>query len=440
MCLVLSISPSAHAKVKPKAFNGKTCTIVGTSKNDKLTGTSKADVICGLGGKDRINGLGGNDTIDGGAGNDVLSGGAGGDVIYGGAGNDSLKGGSGNDILQGENGADLFAGGSGKDSVTYTEKIVDLTLDMDNKADDGVAGEKDNIKSDIENIVGGSGNDNITGSAIANTISGGPGNDSLNGGSGNDFLFGDNDDDSLNGQTGQDTYHGGDGLNSCYVEQSEVRDFTCSLLPNLSYLLKRVSGKVTSPGLNFDGCKISLYRFNSMGGPVVSAPIYRDGNFQFDAPAGDYNWEVSGQSSTCEVNLHASIYATHQVVGDNTPFISFDVPRLVQTRVYVKNSIGTPLMGALLYMSTHVDSLWPSNHCPVAVTNMCGNYSFIVHDLSSPSPRTNSSGFYEVYLPEGVKVSQVRAQVSFSGITMETNTVRDFVLSYPISNIDLVIQ
>ncbi len=457
-CLVLTISPNAQAKAKPKAFNGKTCTIVGTSKNDKLTGTSKADVICGLGGKDTINGLGGADTIDGGAGSDILSGGTGNDVIDGGAGtdivngengndvltgdagNDSLNGGSGNDILQGETGADVFAGGAGKDTVTYTEKIVDLTIDIDGKADDGIFGEKDNIKTDVENISGGSGNDTITGSSGANTISGGSGNDALSGGSGNDFIFGDNDDDLLNGQTGQDTYDGGDGLNSCYVEQSEVRDFTCSLLPNLSYLLKRVSGKVTSPGLNFDGCKISLYRFNSMGGPVVSAPIYRDGNFQFDAPAGDYNWEVSGQSSTCEVNLQASIYATHQVVGDNTPFISFDVPRLVQTRVYVKNSIGTPLMGALLYMSTHADSLWPSNHCPVAVTNMCGNYSYIVNDLSSPSPRTNSSGFYEAYLPEGVKISQVRAQVSFSGITMETNTVRDFVLSYPISNIDLVIQ
>ena len=242
LVLSLAVAPSAQAKANPKAFNGKTCTIVGTSKSEKLTGTPKADVICGLGGNDTISGAGGNDTIDGGAGNDKLSGGDGNDAIDGGAGNDvisgqkgndaltgdngndSLNGGDGNDTLQGETGADLFIGGAGADTATYSDKTKNLTLDIDNKADDGIAGEKDNIKSDVENITGGKGNDAITGSSGVNvisggtgtdTINGGAGNDSLNGNSGNDVLTGDAGDDTMDGGPGADTFFGGTGVNPC---------------------------------------------------------------------------------------------------------------------------------------------------------------------------------------------------------------------------------
>lgn len=107
MLLFASVLP-ANAKAKRKAANGETCTIVGTSKADRINGTSKKDVICGLGGKDVIKGLGGNDVIDGGKGNDK---------IYGGAGNDIVFAGTGNDLVQGNPGDDLLAGGTGKDSV-----------------------------------------------------------------------------------------------------------------------------------------------------------------------------------------------------------------------------------------------------------------------------------------------------------------------------------
>lgn len=225
--LSLSVAPSVQAKAKPKAFNGKTCTIVGTKKSEKLTGTSKADVICGLGGNDTINGLGGNDTVDGGSGNDVLSGGVGNDAIDGGkgndtvngqngndsltgdSGNDSLNGGAGNDSLQGETGADVFIGGAGTDTAKYSEKTSSLNIDIDSQADDGVAGEKDNIKTDVENITGGSGNDTISGSSVANTLAGGSGNDTISGGAGNDSLDGGKNTDTLNGESGSNTCSGG---------------------------------------------------------------------------------------------------------------------------------------------------------------------------------------------------------------------------------------
>jgi hypothetical protein len=464
-CLVLAVAPSAQAKAKPKAFNGKTCTIVGTSKSEKLTGTPKADVICGLGGNDTISGLGGNDTIDGGAGNDILSGGVGNDAIDGGAGNDtakgengndvitgdagndSLNGGAGNDTLQGETGADVFIGGAGTDNVKYAEKTKNLTLDIDNKADDGVSNEKDNIKSDVENIIGGAGNDTITGGSAANTINGGAGNDTINGGGGNDALLGANGDDSLNGQGGTDTYDGGNGLNSCYVDEEEQRDFTCSLLPNLTYLLKRVSGEIQSPGYDFAGCDISLYRTDIPGGPVVQAPILSKNRFMFDAPAGNYDWLVAGYtngrgvggSSTCNVNPSGiTIWAKSQIVSNETPFITFEVPRLVSTRIYVKNSRGTPLKGVLLNLSTDYGRYDPQ-FCPIVVTNMCGSLGWSANSASDPQPRTNASGYFEVLLPEGVKFKASGTAI-FAGITMETNTVQDVVLTYPSTNIDLVIQ
>jgi Ca2+-binding RTX toxin-like protein len=227
LALSLAVAPSVQAKAKPKAFNGKTCTIVGTSKSEKLTGTSKADVICGLGGNDTINGSGGNDTIDGGVGNDVLSGGDGNDAIDGGTGNDtvngqngndvltgdtgndSLNGGAGNDSMQGETGADVFTGGAGTDTAKYSEKTTGLTLDIDNAADDGISGEKDNIKTDVENLTGGSGNDIITGSAVANALVGGAGSDTISGGAGNDSLDGGQNSDTLNGESGTNTCSGG---------------------------------------------------------------------------------------------------------------------------------------------------------------------------------------------------------------------------------------
>jgi Ca2+-binding RTX toxin-like protein len=118
--------------------------------------------------------------------------------------------------MQGETGADVFIGGAGTDTAKYSEKTTGLTLDIDNRADDGTAGEKDNIKSDVENITGGSGNDIITGSSAANTISGGGGNDTIAGGAGNDKLIGESGSDTIAGGAGNDVLDGGkntDALN-----------------------------------------------------------------------------------------------------------------------------------------------------------------------------------------------------------------------------------
>jgi Ca2+-binding RTX toxin-like protein len=208
------------------ASTGQRCTIVGTSGNDTLVGTSRKDVICGLGGNDVIKGNGGNDIIDGGAGNDKLYGGAGNDTLIGGKGNDTLNGdagkdklsgSAGNDTLVGGTGNDTFIGGTGTDTVSYsyiTSKTKPVIASIDGAANDGVSGERDNIRTDVENITGSSSNDTLTGSSAKNVLSGGSGKDTINGGAGNDTINGGAGDDVLNGDLGNDTMDGGPGADT----------------------------------------------------------------------------------------------------------------------------------------------------------------------------------------------------------------------------------
>jgi Ca2+-binding RTX toxin-like protein len=169
--------------------------------------------------------------LTGGAGDDILVGGTGADTINGGAGADTITGGDGADVLNGDdgddtfnegavsNGGDAIAGGAGVDHVTYTARTGDLVVDIDGTADDGEAGEADNIKTDVENVTGGAGADAITGSNAANALVGGAGDDTLSGGDGADTLTGGADDDILNGGAGDDVFaegaapSGGDQFN-----------------------------------------------------------------------------------------------------------------------------------------------------------------------------------------------------------------------------------
>lgn len=82
------------------------CTIIGTSGNDRLVGTAQRDVICGLRGDDVLVGFGGADVLRGGRGNDSLFGSRGRDVLRGGRGHDLLIGGGGVDSLDGGAGTD----------------------------------------------------------------------------------------------------------------------------------------------------------------------------------------------------------------------------------------------------------------------------------------------------------------------------------------------
>jgi hypothetical protein len=221
-----ALPDDAEAKKKYRC-RGRVATIVGTKHADRIAGTRKKDVIVGLGGADRIDGKGkrdiicgqggaddliggkGSDTLIGGSGDDWLRGhgglldkleggpgkdrlsGGGGpdlllggpgrdklnggtwpDVLFGGAGKDQLLGAQGADVLDGGTGADVMRGNSGPDTVSYSgrSKPVFVTLSSGDP-NDGEQDEKDHITS-TENVLGGSGDDQITGYGALNILTG----------------------------------------------------------------------------------------------------------------------------------------------------------------------------------------------------------------------------------------------------------------------------
>lgn len=193
-------------------------TVTGDDGNDIIAGGEGVDLLYGGAGNDNVDGGGGNDTLTGDAGTDILVGGLGDDTIYGGDGTDTLTGGDGadklygdalNDILSGGAGNDIIDGGSGIDTADYSSATAALTINL--ATNSGISGTETDTIYNMENVIGGSGNDVITGSTAANTLSGGDGNDTLSGGNGNDTLNGGAGNDTLTGGTGNDAIIGGAG-------------------------------------------------------------------------------------------------------------------------------------------------------------------------------------------------------------------------------------
>jgi hypothetical protein len=169
-------------------------------------GDNVIGAIVGLGGG------GGNDhleagpvtrTLDGGEGDDVLVGNAERNYLDGGAGADQLLAGDGTDLLWGGAGADVLSGGGGLDEVTYGG-TAPLRLSIGDGPNDGVAGEGDDIRDDIESVRGALGDDVLIGDAHGNRLVGGAGHDVLRGGDGADQLLGWGDGDELDGGAGPD--------------------------------------------------------------------------------------------------------------------------------------------------------------------------------------------------------------------------------------------
>ena len=200
-----------------------------------------AVVVSGGAGNDILRGSGFGDWLDGGPGHDVLAAGAGPDFFEGGTGNDGLDGGTGDDWVYpralGDGGgapdADIVRGGQGNDFVQYGHDLTTKASDgraametrpvhvtADQTANDGIAGEGDDIGADLEWVETGAGDDYVeAGGALARVYGGsgndrlqaGPGWDQLGGGHGDDSLIGSPDPDALAGNEGNDQIVGGAG-------------------------------------------------------------------------------------------------------------------------------------------------------------------------------------------------------------------------------------
>lgn len=246
--------------------------LTGRGGIDHLFGDDGIDILDGGAGDDLLDGGDGFDTLDGGSGDDQLFGDAGFDELDGGAGNDLLDGGTGYDTMVGGAGDDTYVvdeyaditfelagegtdttrsfidhtladnienlvllggaisgtgnaldntltgnalanvldGAGGSDTVDYGGTTLGVSVNLGSSVGTGSQTGTDQLLS-IENAIGGSGNDTIFGSAVANVLSGGAGNDTLAGLAGNDVLIGGDGEDALAGGTEDDHLIGGAG-------------------------------------------------------------------------------------------------------------------------------------------------------------------------------------------------------------------------------------
>lgn len=119
-----------------------------------------------------------------------------------------INGTTGDDTITGSTSKDSIDGGLGNDTADYSTRTVDLsvTLNTDTYVTVTVTGGSNDKIKNIENFIGGSGDDTLTGDGLDNILIGNNGSDSINGGAGNDTLDGGNDgSDTLDGGSGNDT-------------------------------------------------------------------------------------------------------------------------------------------------------------------------------------------------------------------------------------------
>jgi Ca2+-binding RTX toxin-like protein len=308
-------------------YSARTAQVIATVGGTGGVG-AEADVInanCeGLVGgtsHDKLVGDGGNNTLSGGPGNDALVGLDGDDVLSGGDGNDTFvesylsagvavnsttglitytAGAANVNVNDADNGADVFNGNAGTDLLDYSMRTGDLAVTMDGKtADDGISGEEDNTKADIENIVGGSGNDEITGNLLSNVITGGAGDDVLSGDKGDD-IFREGAADS-----GGDTFNGGDGVDLVDYSARILTDGTNDLTITMGDELANDGDATANEGDNF-GLDVE----NVIGGSGADNITGNDlanningGPGADDLDGGDGNDRVDGGDSTAANNL-----------------------------------------------------------------------------------------------------------------------------------------
>lgn len=183
----------------PVTCGGLPATIIDSNASHTVLGTPGDDIIAARGGDDLVLGKGGRDRICLGTGRDIGTGGAGNDEFHA------------EQNANGQDGRDDFYGGTGQDSVRYIGRSVGVTVSLDGVANDGQAGEQDNVRGSTENVQGTSAGDQILGNDLDNVFIGSSGDDDLRGGAGDDDLYGLAGDDLLIGNAGRDHLSGYDG-------------------------------------------------------------------------------------------------------------------------------------------------------------------------------------------------------------------------------------
>lgn len=247
--------------------NSSDNTILGFAGTDTLSGNDGHDELHGGDGVDTLNGGNGNDALHGGRDNDTLNGNSGHDTLYGGLGDDQVVGGSGNDIYVVTAGTDTITDADGSDTLRFAKDVTleqltftntgteDVTIAVGSSATAVVKNQRGTATGRVENIsfndglslnfgdytgwlfalaaggaiagtasadtvVGGIGEDEISGLEAADTLYGGAGIDTILGGDGNDVVHGGSDGDTVKGDAGADTVYGGAGNDTLFGEST----------------------------------------------------------------------------------------------------------------------------------------------------------------------------------------------------------------------------
>ncbi|WP_031484787.1 FecR domain-containing protein [Maridesulfovibrio frigidus] len=209
-------------------------TLTGDDGNDSLYGGTDDDILYGKDGNDALYGEDGADTLNGGLGDDTLDGGTSGTDIdfasYSDAtasvtvnlATNTATGADGNDVLnniegiigsnsddnltgdgnanwfEGLNGNDTIDGGDGSDWIQYENASCDIQVTLSDAGGTATGAAGTDILSNIENVIGSSYNDIIIGSASqANTLMGGSGNDTITGLGGSNSIAGGSGTDTI---------------------------------------------------------------------------------------------------------------------------------------------------------------------------------------------------------------------------------------------------
>jgi Ca2+-binding RTX toxin-like protein len=251
------------------------------------------------------------ENVTGGNSNDNITGNALSNSFIGGAGNDILAGGAGSDFYNFDTdtalGADTIteAPGSGTDTLSFTGSTNAITVNL------GILGNQ-TVNSNlalnltalaVENVNGGSNNDNITGNALANRFTGGAGNDALSGAGGNDIYNFDTD-TALGADTITETFGGGidtlnfsGSTNIVTVNLGTVGNQTVN--NNLTLNLTTTEMENVTGGSNNDSITGNALNNTFIGGAGNDTLIGAEGNdsynFDTDTALGmDTITEVSG--------------------------------------------------------------------------------------------------------------------------------------------------
>ena len=115
----------------------------------------------------------------------------------------------------------------GHDRLNYSGFTQDQVINLNPETFMNIGGQIGNVVigrgTDIEDAIGGSGNDTITGNLLENYINGNAGDDTIFGGSSSDRLSGGDGDDTIDGGFGSDTIYGGIGADT--ISGSSHNDF-----------------------------------------------------------------------------------------------------------------------------------------------------------------------------------------------------------------------